>query len=405
MSSGVSGAYGAVQRCLMSERLDVSVSWILKILLLLVGLGLLLYLTSTLVIQPTWISIDDFIEYWGAGRLNLTRGDPYDPVQLESVQLQVGRTLVMMWNPPWMLTFVMPFAVPPYAVGRSLWLITHLALAFWATEQVHRLYHVPDRYRWLSWLVGLSFGPILQALRTGQSGILMLVGVVGFLYGVLHKRYLLAGALVSLTMIKPHVLYLFPLAILLWSIRKREWRILAGGALALLVTSLLPWIINPEVWREYFYATSHYPPVDWATPTLGGLLRFVFGIDRFWLQFVGPGLGGVWFFFYWRRYGEHWEWREHLPLLLLISVATAAYGWSSDQSVLLVAVLPVILGLVQRPWNVRKVLSILAYLLINFLVLSLRVQEFWMWWLALAYLGWYLLATRVVDVRKALAEG
>ncbi len=387
---------------------DVNIDFLAigKVILLVFGLVVLIIVTSQAAIRPDWIQIDDFIEYWAAGRLNLMPGaDPYDPVQVETLQKQIGPILVMMWNPPWMLTFVMPFAVLGYALGRSLWLIFHLALVFWAAEQLHRLSDAQSSRRWLSWLVVLSFGPILHTLRKGQSGILLLVGVVGFLYGMTRKQYLLAGALAMLVMIKPHVLYLFPLAIFVWSVRQREWRVLAGFALALLITSLLPWVVNPDVWRQYFYATTHYPPADWATPTLGGLLRFIFGIDQFWLQFVGPALGLMWFFFYWRRHGKHWDWQEHLPLLLLVSVATAAYGWSFDQGVLVVAMLPVVLGLAQRPWSSKKVLLLGAYALINVIVLSVMIQEFWMWWLAPAYLGWYLLSKKVTLAREVTAEG
>ena len=86
-----------------------------------------------LVTNPEWFMGDDFVEYWAAGKLNLTGGDPYDPEQLHPLELQTGvieGEAVMMWNPPWMLIIAMPFGSLGYAFSRTFWMVLNIILIF-----------------------------------------------------------------------------------------------------------------------------------------------------------------------------------------------------------------------------------------------------------------------------------
>ena len=74
--------------------------------------------------------VDDFVQYWSAGRLQLQGRNPYSPELLLQVQRAAGRTgdrPLMMWNPPWTLFFVMPFAAVSHPVARLLWLLLALS--------------------------------------------------------------------------------------------------------------------------------------------------------------------------------------------------------------------------------------------------------------------------------------
>jgi hypothetical protein len=71
-------------------------------------------------------SLSDFGEYWAAGRLLLAHSNPYSPPALLALQSSVGFTrhdAIMMWNPPWALSIVLPFASLPYGMASFLWLI------------------------------------------------------------------------------------------------------------------------------------------------------------------------------------------------------------------------------------------------------------------------------------------
>lgn len=100
-------------------------------LFLSLALSVLFLLARHRFLDPRILYFDDFIEYWAAGRLNLTQGNPYSPEQIEALQVQGGRlegTHLMMWNPLWTLALVMPFGLLDYATGCMLWLLLSLAI-------------------------------------------------------------------------------------------------------------------------------------------------------------------------------------------------------------------------------------------------------------------------------------
>lgn len=348
---------------------------------------------SLIVTTPEWLQIDDYVEYWAAGQLNLNEGNPYDPDQLLPLQLQAGRSFgvpVMMWNPPWMLVLAMPFCIVEYAASRTLWIVFFVIIIFISANQTWLLYGGSMETRWISWLLGFTFVPILQAIRTGQTGPLLLLGVVGFLYFMRNNKPLLAGASLSLLAVKPHVLYLFALAIILWCINQEQWRVILGTVITLLTATLIAWIINPSVIQQYLYAATHYPPSDWATPTLGGITRYILGTEYFWMQFVPPVAGIFWLVVYWIRNKDSWNWIEETPLLILVSIFTAAYGWTSDQSVSLIAVLQIIILIVPGLRNLSHVLILTTYLFVNVLLGINQGNQLWLWWFAPALLVWHL---------------
>ena len=57
---------------------------------------------------------------------------------------------------------------------------------------------------------------MLLAFKLGQIVPFMLLGLVGFLYFVRRKQWWLAGMMTVFIAIKPHTLYLFWFAMLLW---------------------------------------------------------------------------------------------------------------------------------------------------------------------------------------------
>jgi hypothetical protein len=87
-----------------------------------------------------------------------------------------------------------------------------------------------------------------------------------------------------------------------------------------------------------------------VSPTLGTVLRLVFGEELFRLQFVPLAAGLVWFAWHYRRKAAAWDWAEQLPLLMLVSFVTAPYGaWPFDMVLLLPAALAVVVGGRGRP--------------------------------------------------------
>ena len=87
-------------------------------LCLIVGLAILVYQLGGLIAKPGVLA-DDYVEYWAAGRLNLSGADPYAGDQLLPLERAAGRKteVLMMWNPPWTLALAMPLALFSYPIA------------------------------------------------------------------------------------------------------------------------------------------------------------------------------------------------------------------------------------------------------------------------------------------------
>lgn len=286
--------------------------------------------------------LQDFVEYWAAGRLNARGANPYDAADLYAQERAVSPGLteaIMMWNPPWMLSLAMPFGLLPAHAAYWLWLAGQLAAVLYSADWLWRFFGGPARRRWLAWLVCLGFIPTLFLLRMGQVSGFVLLGVVLFLRFQAQGRDACAGAAMVLAALKPHLLVPFGAAVVLWAVRGRRWHVFAGAAGALVALSVAPVLCNPDVFDQYREAMAHRTP-EMMSPTLGSVLRLLLGPERLWLQFVPPVLGIVWAVDHWRRRSRAWDWRTEAPVLVLVSFLVAPYGaWPFDVVVLLVAVI------------------------------------------------------------------
>jgi Glycosyltransferase family 87 len=301
----------------------------------------------------------DFVQYWSAGRLNLHGQNPYDPELLYPLERQAGwgneEVAVMMWNPPWTLTLVMPLGVLPSKMAQIVWLLLHLAIVMVCARAIWLLYGGPPRRVWLAWALALGFAPTLFLLMMGQISGLLLLGLTGFLWGERHNRPWVAGASAALCAVKPHLGILFAVALALEALRsRRAFGIALRGAVVLAAAALVPLAFNPEVWSQYRDAArlpaagAHVPLTDWVHPTLGYELRKALPGEPFWAQFVPLGLALVALVPYWWLRRRSWNWLEELPRLTLVGALTACYGgWAFDLVVLLVPVLQAAVWLIQ----------------------------------------------------------
>jgi hypothetical protein len=367
--------------------------------------------------NPALLPPDDFVEYWAAGRLNANGLNPYDPEQLLPLQLVAGRDTdeaVMMWNPPWTLALVMPLGLLPARTAQLLWLLFHLAIILYCADWAWRACHGPVKLRWLAWLLALTFLPTGFVLQAGQITPLVLLGIVGFLHFQRRNGWL-AGACAVLIAIKPHLLYLFWLALLLWTIEQRRWAILLGGLLTGIAATAVALVCNPLVLAQFFDAFAHRPPEQWVSPTPGALLRLAFGKDPFWLQFLPTLAGIIWLVPYWLRYRRSWDWGEQMPLLIMVSFLTACYGaWPFDLVVLLLPLLHAAVWTVMRPTPLIVTTALACWLIIDGLALAMNLLHYpsvWFIWMTPAVLVAHLLlrhlhtAAPLVPRAHLVAEG
>jgi hypothetical protein len=338
----------------------------------------------------------DFVEYWAAGRLNAQGQNPYDPDALRQLEKAAGRDTpaVPMLNPPWVLPLVMPFGLLEVQTAQLLWLLLQLCALVVSADWLWHLYGGTSAKRWVAWLVAFTFLPSYFSLTAGQISPLLLLGTAIFLHAVRTNRPVVAGGSTLLLAIKPHLLLLVLVALLLWSVQERRWSLLLSATLTGLAATLIALVCNPDVLTQYVHMLKN-PPAEYRSPTLGYLLRLWLGEDRFWLQFLPPLAGLAWLVAYWRRHRRNWDWQRHLPLVLLVSLLTAAYGaWPFDLVLLLVPVLQVAV----RPHRPR--LAVGLHVVINGLALFLLLggPEFLTFlWLTPALLAAYLLTRQSAE--------
>jgi len=367
------------------------------------GLGLVfLVLRSQILFESFVVPQGDFIEYWSAARLNFSGGNPYSPKALLAAQQAAGATAnepLIMYNPPWMLMLAAPFALLPYPWARTAWLLVQFVLLVGCGTWGWLYWQGSRRKIWLAWLVVFTFWPTFSMLATGQLGVFMLVGVLGFAYAVRYQSWWGAGVALAFMTLKPQLLYLFWLALLFWLWETRHWNVLIACVLTLAGLTLGPYLANPVIFQQYLACIRDYPPIAWATPTLGTLLRIWLGPERFWLQFLPMGLGSVGLVWYcwWRRSGK-WHWQQALPWILCLTFVTSPYGWAHDQVILLMVILQAVAHLWSQPLISAKVFGILGYVSIVSLAWAVdviaRQGGVWYVWLAPAIFAWWYAALK-----------
>jgi hypothetical protein len=341
----------------------------------------------------------DFVQYWSAGRLNFQGENPYDIQHLTELQMPhdpAGGQAIIMWLPPWAYLLVMPIGIFPYMAARMIWFFGELVLIFACTNWLWAHYQGPKRWLWLAWSVTFLHWASLEALRSGQVSPFVLAGTLCFLAFLRRDKEWLAGAALALVLLKPHLLYLFSLAVVLWAIEQRRWRVLAGWGGAMLAGTAIACLPNWRLLAQYIETARQRPPEQWITATIGGQLRLYFGAEHFWLQFVSVGIGILWLAWYLHRHHRQWNWEEQMPVLALVSLGTAAYGWRHDQTITLLAILPAIAWLVTSQGPIlHRVILLGIYVLIDWVAITSTHPQDWFWWFPLAILAWYLAAQKL----------
>lgn len=379
--------------------------------MLLVGLITVCLLGAMVLTSPEQVAADDFVQYWAAGRSNLSGNNPYDADQLQPWQHAAGRhsyivgVVTIAWNPPWTFPLFMAYGALPYVWGRVLWFLTSFAIIAFSAAWMWRTYGGAPRQVGVSLLLALTFVPTLVVLQVGQLGPFVLIALVGLLAAVKAQRWGWAGACAALLTVKPQLLHVALLAMLLWVVSERRASVALGGVAGLGVLLGLAMLPNGEIVPQYLEAIRDRPPVEWATPTIGGVLRLLAGTQRFWLQLVPMFAGYAWLIVHWWRWRNDWRWVEETPDLVIVSMLTAPYLWTYDMVVLLVPLLHLTPRITHS--RLRAVRGpVLSYLVLLLLMVAQQLavlNEFWSFWFVPTFAVWYFSSRqrlRLADSRR-----
>ena len=345
----------------------------------------------------------DFISYWAAGQLLVHGQNPYDFGAARRLELGAGKqkdeALLMMRNPPVAFPIALPLGFMTPKAALIVWLISSLGGTFLASVLVWNMQGRPDNRLHL---VGLLFPPVFACLAAAQFGVLLLLGVVLFLY--LHQsRPGLAGAALLLCSLKPHLFLPFGVALIAWCIGRKAYRILAGFGVALLLDCAFAFVLDSHAWSHYSHMMQAGGALWEKVPTLSVYLRFLINPYIVWIQFVPQALASVWALWYFLKNRANWSWLDQGLIVLLVGAMCTPFGWFTDECMLLPSVL---IGL-YRAVEARRSLLPLAIIggaaLIEFLF-TVQLTSPWYLWTTPAWLAWYLYATGRIGASKRAGE-
>ncbi len=343
----------------------------------------------------------DFISYWAAGRLVAQGQNPYGAEAARNLELAAGRDpavpVLLMRNPPLALFLVASLGHLSPKAGLILWLLalqSMVALSIWLIWRLNGKPHSPFH------LLGFVFPPVLVCYMAGQFGVFLLLGVVLFLY--FHRtRPMAAGAALLFCALKPHLFLPFGLAVLIWIFSRRKFAVLAGFLLAVVASCALAWSLDSHAWQQYFYMIRHGGALNEAAPTVSAALRLALPSHPAWSQYALELLAAAWAAWYYWRHRLSWDWMDHGLLLFLVGCVCTPYGFFTDESLLLPAILA---GACAAEKAHRPIwpLGVFAGAALLEVVLGAEITSWAFVWTPLAWLAWFLFSTGRMSLRRRL---
>ncbi len=335
----------------------------------------------------------DFISYWAAGHQLLNGSNPYDIEAVQNLERATGgednQPLLVMRNPPVAFFLVLPLGMVSPKTGLILWLLVLLSCLSVSIWLLWLLNGRPDnRFH----LMAYAFAPVIACYMAGQVGIFLLLGVVLFLYFHQSRQYF-AGAALLLCAIKPHLFLPFGIVLLLWVVSRKSYRIIAGFSAALLGSCALSFYLDAHAWSQYSQMMHAGGALTERVPVLSVAFRFLTDRNAVWLQFLPAAIACIWAIWFFWAHRKHWNWMDQGLLVLLVSAMCTPFGWFTDESMLLPAVLT---GLYRAAESRRSLIPlgfIAGAALIEVLVPVQIISPFYLWTTP-AWLAWYLYATR-----------
>ena len=281
----------------------------------------------------------DDVSFWAASHLFAAHANPYEAAATLALERSVGfpkaDQALIMRNPPYALPLVLPlapFQIKGASLMWSLLLLISLLLSihiFWITSG-----------RPANWIhrIGYTFGPAMICILGGQSALFALLGLVLFLH--LHRDHgFAAGASLWLCALKPHLFLPFGLVLLVWALATRRYRLLAGAAVALALSTAITLWIDPAAFTQYNSMMHSQNLQGEFIPSIGYLIRNAAPHHPAWLQYLPTAFACIWAVYFFLSRRNSWNWLTDGAVLMLVSIATSPYAWLSDQSLLIPAVL------------------------------------------------------------------
>jgi hypothetical protein len=351
----------------------------------------------------------DFYFYYAASIALLQGHNPYDVQNLSKLFNQI--------NAPHTLNQItLGFAYPPH----TLWLFIFLSfldlkysMFVWVVFSICailasvKLFQVTinkcvktnEKY---FGLVGLSFlfFPLLRELSLGQVVIVPLLGICLFYYLIsINQKDYGAGFALSLVLIKPHIILIWLLSVILFSIKSNRFKIILGLVIGFLIQFLISYLIHPDGWINYLNHQSHFNSQSQALPhsTLHRLFEVSTGIKFGWI-WVTSIFGVIFTLIDSLKY--KWSLEKSILIHLPLSLVLAPFGWLHDQTILLPTFLLIIILIFKDKLKSYRTIASISMLCVCTIIYKPKF-EFLMWGLPFVILILGLLCLKKIKVEHS----
>jgi hypothetical protein len=311
-------------------------------------------------------------------------------------QTQVHSTLdatIRSWNPPVLFVFLLPLAWMPFTTAKFVWLLVNMALIITAGMMLTRVY-IPTAFplvRLIFLVFVIGFPAVVAGLYMGQVTFLVFWGLILCLTLIRHEEWFWAGAALIFTAIKPHLTLLSVLYLLVFMARRRKWQGWIGLALTGSLCLMVLFLFRPGLLQD-LQGALRVASVPWATSTIGGLLSYLGFSDI--LRYLILLLLPVPFLLVQRP--ETFRPELSVALLTLVTVPTTFFGWSYDQTILLIPIAQVF-GWLPRLRSKWPILAAMACaIVINYYQRLLVINDAYYVWVPLFW--WVLFAVVWRDI-------
>ncbi len=334
-----------------------SIQKTLGIIVTLSLIGGMIFLRARLSYNTFDFQNSNFTFFWLSGRMLIDGENPYD----EKQYLAGHETYGIKWQPNRIFPYPLPLAIffiplgflslpVAYITWQVITLLIvaatiFLLLAHWE-ESAQRLLLVPI------FAAMFFFGPMYLTLHTGSVGAIALLALLAAILLLEKDKSMLAGIVLSLTMLKPPQGITILLLAGIWFLARRDWKAIYGvaiGGIALLLIGMIQdplWVVkfrgaseavmdrtqgvHSNVWAFAYLACNGNSP---CWPLLGGTLSLIL-----------LGLAG---FFLWQNQAKLSAW-EAFNVIIPIGFVSTIYLWAYDQIPYLIPIVWIIGTLVQK---------------------------------------------------------
>jgi Glycosyltransferase family 87 len=184
----------------------------------------------------------DFFDFWRLTVIALNHPElAYDPASITGVGPFA--------YPPTALLIFTPFALMPFPIAYSLWVLG------WLTPYLFFATYLFDRLKLMGIALLILASPVWTVALLGQTTLPLGASVLIALF-MMPKRKFLAGAMFGIAaMIKPQTVVMVPLALLV----TREWRIIASATTFVIVGGIIATLkFGLDIWFDWFGALPRF---------------------------------------------------------------------------------------------------------------------------------------------------